>query len=91
MRAIISVATIFALVVTIGITISEAQEGQKRYTAYNIWRTSKMKCINFKQIRIGLDKHILKKGANEIKIIAGSRQGNYDDFQIHKIIVRYKG
>jgi len=44
------------------------------------------------QITIGVDKHIVKKGYNEIKIIAGYRgdKNNYDDFQIHKIIVRYK-
>ena len=44
------------------------------------------------QITIGVNKHIIKKGYNEIKIIAGYRRdkNNYDDFQIHKIIVRYK-
>ncbi|MDY6789803.1 MAG: hypothetical protein SWH54_00920 [Thermodesulfobacteriota bacterium] len=44
------------------------------------------------KITIGVDKHIVKKGYNEIKIIAGFRweKNNYDDFQIHKIIVRYK-
>jgi len=41
--------TIFVLVVTVGITISEAGESSKLYTAHNIWKASKMKCINFKQ------------------------------------------
>ncbi len=49
MKTIISVITIFALVFTIGITISEAGESSKLYTAHNIWKASKMKCINFKQ------------------------------------------
>lgn len=46
-----------------------------------------------KQITIAVDKHIVKKGYNEIKIISGFRldKNNYDDFQIHKMIVRYKG
>ena len=45
-----------------------------------------------KQITIAVDKNIVKKGYNEIKIISGFRldKNNYDDFQIHKIIVRYK-
>jgi len=42
------------------------------------------------QITIKLDKHVLKKGYNEIKIIAGNRKQNHDDFQLHKIIVGYK-
>lgn len=44
------------------------------------------------QITIEVDKHIVKKGSNKIKIIAGVRgdKNNYDDFQIHKVIVRYK-
>jgi thiol-disulfide isomerase/thioredoxin len=43
-------------------------------------------------ITIEVDKHIVKKGYNEIKIIAGYRRdkNNCDDFQIHKIIVKYK-
>lgn len=49
MRTIISIITIFALVVTVGITISEAAESSKLYTAHNIWKAPKMKCINFKQ------------------------------------------
>ena len=49
MKIIISMITIFALVVTVGITVSEAAESSKLYTAYNIWVTSKMRCINFKQ------------------------------------------
>ena len=44
------------------------------------------------KITIGINKHLIKKGYNEIKIIAGYRRdkNNYDDFQIHKIIVRHK-
>ncbi len=49
MRVIISITTIIALLVTVGITISEAGESSKLYTAHNIWKASKMKCINFKQ------------------------------------------
>lgn len=48
------------------------------------------------KITIGINKHIIKKGYNEIKIIAGYRKDKnnkdkiyYDDFQIHKIIVRH--
>ncbi len=51
MRVIISIITIFALVATIGITISEAGESSRLfYTAHNIWRMRwfNMKCINYK-------------------------------------------
>lgn len=49
MKIFITISIVFALVATLGIPGIGAEEGQKRYTAYNIWRTSKMKCINFKQ------------------------------------------
>jgi hypothetical protein len=44
------------------------------------------------EITIGVDKKIVRKGYNEIKINAGLRldKNNYDDFEIHRIIVRYK-
>ncbi len=50
MRVIISITTIIALLVTVGITISEAGESSKLYTAHNIWRMRwfNMKCINYK-------------------------------------------
>jgi len=50
MKIIISMITIFALVVTSGITFSEAAESSKLYTAHNIWRMIwyNMKCINYK-------------------------------------------
>ena len=49
MRRIITIVVVVTLIATLGILNGEAQEGQKFYTAYNIWKTSKMMCINFKQ------------------------------------------
>jgi hypothetical protein len=48
MRRIITILVVVTLMGTVGILRSEAQEGQKLYTAYNIWKTSKMLCINYK-------------------------------------------
>lgn len=42
-----------------------------------------------REIMVELDKQFLRSGTNKIAIVAGERQGNYDDFQIHKITVRY--
>jgi hypothetical protein len=47
MRVIISITTIIALLVTVGITISEAGESSKLYTAHKM-RSWNMKCINYK-------------------------------------------
>jgi hypothetical protein len=49
MRRIITIVVVVTLMATVGILSSGAQEGQKLYTAYNIWKTSRMRCINFKQ------------------------------------------
>ena len=44
------------------------------------------------QLTIGLDKKVIKKGTNEIIIIAGYRndKNNYDDFELHRIALYYK-
>ncbi len=49
MRRIITIVAVVTLMATVGILSSGAEEGQKLYTAYNIWKTSRMMCINFKQ------------------------------------------
>ena len=49
MRRIITIVVVVTLMATVGILSSGAEEGQKLYTAYNIWKTSRMRCINFKQ------------------------------------------
>lgn len=41
-----------------------------------------------RKIIMELDKEILRKSTNEVKIIAGHREGNYDDFQLHKIMIK---
>jgi hypothetical protein len=49
MRIAITIVTLFALLAAAGLANSEADKEATLYTAYNIWRASKMKCINFKQ------------------------------------------
>ena len=49
MRIAITILILFAFVAAAGLAISEADKEPALYTAYNIWRASKMKCINFKQ------------------------------------------
>ncbi len=49
MRIAITIVTLFALLAAAGLANSEADKEPTLYTAYNIWRASKMKCINFKQ------------------------------------------
>jgi hypothetical protein len=49
MRRIITIVAVVTLMATVGILSSGAEDAQKLYTAYNIWRASKMQCINFKQ------------------------------------------
>jgi len=49
MRRIITIVAVVTLMATVGILSSGAEDGQKLYTAYNIWKMSKMKVINFKQ------------------------------------------
>jgi hypothetical protein len=70
MRVIISIITIFALVCTVGIPISEADKGSRRYTAYNIWKASKMKCINFKQ---GTDMIPAGTKVNDVRLVKQDR------------------
>jgi hypothetical protein len=49
MRIAITIVTLLALLAAAGLANSEADKEPTLYTAYNIWRASKMKCINFKQ------------------------------------------
>ena len=49
MKNAIIIVTLFALLAAAGPANSEADKQPTLYTAYNIWRASKMKCINFKQ------------------------------------------
>jgi len=49
MRRIITIVAIVTLMATTGILSSGAEDGQKLYTSYNIWKASKMQVINFKQ------------------------------------------
>jgi len=49
MRIAITIVTLLALLAAAGLANSEADKDPVLYTAYNIWRASKMKCINFKQ------------------------------------------
>jgi len=49
MRRIITIVAVITSMATVGILSSWAEDGQKLYTAYNIWKTSKMRIINFKQ------------------------------------------
>ena len=49
MRIAITIVTLFSLLTAAGLASSEADKEPTLYTAYNIWRASKMKCINFKQ------------------------------------------
>ena len=49
MRIAITIVTLLALLVAAGPANSEADKDPVLYTAYNIWRASKMRCINFKQ------------------------------------------
>jgi len=48
MRRIITIVAVVTLIATVGIPSIGAQDEQKLYTAYNIWKMSKMKVINFK-------------------------------------------
>ena len=49
MRTIITIATLFVMFASVGLANSEEAKEPTLYTAYNIWKASKMKCINFKQ------------------------------------------
>lgn len=49
MRIAIAIVTLFALLAAAGLSNSEADKEPTLYTAYNIWRASNMKCINFKE------------------------------------------
>ena len=49
MRIIMTIVTLLALLAAAGFANSEADKDPVLYTAYNIWRASKMKCINFKE------------------------------------------
>jgi hypothetical protein len=49
MRIAITIVTLLALLAAAGLANSEADKESTLSTAYNIWRASKMKCINFKQ------------------------------------------
>jgi hypothetical protein len=48
--------------------------------------------LTIEEIYIDIPKNLLKIGNNEIKVVAGYRQdkNNYDDFQIHKVELKYK-
>lgn len=49
MRKVAIVAALMILIVAAGPLSSEADDKPKFYTAYNMWKSSQMKCINFKQ------------------------------------------
>jgi hypothetical protein len=49
MKRIITIVAVVTLMATTGILSSGAQDGQKLYTSYNIWKASKMQVINFKE------------------------------------------
>jgi hypothetical protein len=49
MRTIVIFITVIALIVAAGLADSEADDKPTLYTAYNMWKSSKMKCINFKE------------------------------------------
>ena len=49
MRITMTIVTLLALLAAAGFANSEADKDPVLYTAYNIWRASKMKCINFKE------------------------------------------
>ena len=49
MKTIVTVATLFVWLACAGLANSEEVKEPTLYTAYNIWKASKMKCINFKQ------------------------------------------
>jgi hypothetical protein len=49
MRTIVIAITIIALIGASGLTDSEANDKSTLYTAYNMWKSSQMKCINFKE------------------------------------------
>lgn len=49
MRKVAIAAALMVLIVAAGPLHSEADDKPKLYTAYNMWKSSQMKCINFKQ------------------------------------------
>jgi hypothetical protein len=49
MRTIVIFVTVIVLIVAAGLADSEADDKPTLYTAYNMWKSSKMKCINFKE------------------------------------------
>jgi hypothetical protein len=49
MKTIVTMATLFVWLACAGLANSEEAKEPTLYTAYNIWKASKMKCINFKQ------------------------------------------
>ena len=49
MRTIVIFITVILLIVAAGLADSEADDKPTLYTAYNMWKSSKMKCINFKE------------------------------------------
>ena len=49
MKRIITIVAVVTLMATTGILSSGAQDVQKLYTSYNIWKASKMQVINFKE------------------------------------------
>jgi hypothetical protein len=49
MRTIVIFITVIVLIVAAGLADSEADDKRTLYTAYNMWKSSKMKCINFKE------------------------------------------
>jgi hypothetical protein len=49
MKTVVTVATLFVWLTCAGFANSEEAKAPTLYTAYNIWKASKMKCINFKQ------------------------------------------
>ena len=49
MRTIVIFITVIVLIVAAGLADCEANDKPTLYTAYNIWKSSKMKCINFKE------------------------------------------
>ena len=49
MRTIVIFITVIVLIVAAGLADSEADDKPTLYTAYNMWKNSKMKCINYKE------------------------------------------
>ena len=49
MKTVVTVATLFVWFACAGFANSEEAKDPTLYTAYNIWKAPKMKCINFKQ------------------------------------------